>query len=120
MLLADISNTSQIVCSALLVIIKLCKGIRNAKICMYDLEKCHKNIEQLQALCNAANSGNSPLCPDSNHVKSAMEMCSKKFSYVEKFSKMIEVVVKHCSKISKGTLCVCVFILFELHVNVLG
>ena len=103
MVLADIQNTSEIVYSALLVIIKLCKSILNAKICMYDLEKCRGNVEQLQALCNAANSGNTPLCPKSNHVKSAMELCSEKFDYVEKFSKMIEVVVKHCNKISKGT-----------------
>ena len=83
---------------------------------MYDLEKCGRNVEQLQALCNAANSGITPLCPDSNHVKKAMKICSKKFGYVEKFSKMIEVVVKHCNKISKGILCIFVFV-FSCYLN---
>ena len=96
MVLADIKNISEIVYSALVVINQLCRNILSAKICMYDLEKCQRNVEQLQALCNAANS------PNSNRVKSAMDLCSEKFGYVEKFSKMIEAVVKHCSKISKG------------------
>ena len=108
MVLADINNTSEIVHSALLVIIKLCNNILNAKISMYNLEKCRRNVEQLQALCNAANSGNTPLCKGFNHVKSAMELCSEKFDYVKKFSEMIEVVVKHCNKISKGIVCLCV------------
>ena len=103
MVLADIKNTSEIVYSALVVIIQLCRNILSAKICMYDLEKCYKNVEQLQALCHAANSGNAPLCPYYNHVKSGMDLCSEKFGYVEKFSKMMEVVVIHCNKISKGT-----------------
>ena len=111
MVLADIKNTSEIVYSALVVIIQLCKNILNAKICMYDLEKCRRNVEQLQALCNAANSGNSPLCPNSNHVKSAMDLCFEKFGYVEKFSEMMEVVVKYCNMISKGTVSVCVHII---------
>ena len=102
MVLADIKNTSEIVYSALLVIIQLCRNILSAKICMYDLEKCHKNVEQLLALCNAANSGNSPLCPTYNRVRSGMDLCAEKFGYVEKFSKKMEVLVKHCDKISKG------------------
>ena len=69
---------------------------------MYDLVKCQKNMDSLQALCNAANSGKAALCSHFDSVKSAMELCFKKFSYVEQYSKKLEVVVKHCSKISKG------------------
>ena len=103
MVLADIKDTSEVVYSALVVIIQLCKNILSAKICMYDLEQCNKNVEQLQALCDAANSGNTPLCPSSDRVKSGMDLCAEKFGYVEKFSKKMEVLVKHCNKISKGT-----------------
>ena len=103
MMLADIHKKSEIVHSALIVILQLCKNIPNAKICMYDLEKCFKNVEQLEALCNAANSGSGLLCPKFKHVKSAMDLCSEKFVSVEKFSKMIGVVVKYCNKISEGT-----------------
>ena len=119
MVLADIKNKSEIVFSALIVIIQLCNKIISAKICMYDLEKCLVNVEQLQALCNAANSGSTHerLCPKSNDVKSAMELCSKKFDYVEKFSKMIEVVVKYCDKISKGTVCLCMCVCVHVRVS---
>ena len=102
MVLVDIQNTSEIVHSALIVLIQFCKRIVNAKICMYDLEKCERNIDSLRALCNAANSGKAPLCLHFEAVKNAMDLCSKKFLYVEQYSKMMEVVVKYCSKISKG------------------
>ena len=111
--LTDIKDKSEIVHSALIVIIQLCKSIQSATICMYDLEKYQKNYEQLQALCNAANSGNTCLCPIFSHVRSAMELCFKKFTYVEELSIVMKVVVKYCNKISKGisylhlSVCVC-------------
>ena len=104
MIQTDIKNISEIVHSALFIIIQFCNNIINANICMYDLEKCRRNFGKLQTLCDAANSGNTPLCPDSNHVKSAMELCSEKFDYVKKRSEMMVVIVKHCKKISKGSM----------------
>ena len=101
--LNEIQDRSEIAHSALVVIIRFYKNISNAKICMYDLEKFWKNVEQLQALCNAANSGSSPLIPDFNHVKNAMRICSDKFVHAERFSEEMKVVVKYCNKISKGT-----------------
>ena len=101
--LTEIQDRSEIAYSALVVIMQFCKKISNAKICMYDLEKFWKNVEQLQALCNAANSGSSPLISDFNHVKNAMKICLDKFVYAERFSEEIKVVVKYCNKISKGT-----------------
>lgn len=118
----DVTNSSEIVHSVLILIIKLCENIINANICMNDLMKCCKGPEPLplQALCLAANSGKVSVCPDFHHVKSAMELCSKKFVFVQQYSKKIEVVVKYCSKISRGmyictllfwfTVCVCMFI----------
>ena len=101
--LIEIRNISEIVHSALVVFIQFCNNIVNGKVCMNDLAKCHRNVEALQNLCNAVNSEQAPLCQSFNHVKSGMDLCSKKFEYVEKYYKMVEVVVKHCNKISKGT-----------------
>ena len=98
----DIRSTSEIVYSALLVIMQFCTNIMNAKVCMNDLIKYRRSTEQLQALCTAANSGNAPLCPGFDHVKSSMESCFKKFDYVVKYKEIMKVMVKHCSKISKG------------------
>lgn len=70
---------------------------------MNDLEKCHRNAKTLQALCNAANSGgNRSFCPNSEQLTSAMDLCFKKFDYVVLCSKKLEVMVKYCSRISKG------------------
>ena len=82
---------------------QFCRNILIAKICMYDLEKSHKNVEQLRALCSAANSGSTPLIRDFNHVKNAMKICTDKFVYAERFSEKMKIVVKYCNKISKGT-----------------
>lgn len=57
----------------------------------------------LQSLCIAANSGNTQLCPNFNEIQIAMDLCFQKFDYVEQCSKKMEVVVRHCSVISKGT-----------------
>ena len=99
----DIKNTSEIVYSALFAINQLCNSIINAEITMNELMVCRKYDRQLQALCSAANSGNIHLCPNLDSISSAMNLCFKKFEYVEKCSKMMEVVVKYCDKISKGT-----------------
>ena len=98
----DVRRTSEIVYSALVVIIQLCTNIVNAKICMDSLTKYCKSTQQLQALCNATNSGTVLLCPKFDYVKSSMDLCFKRFDYVLKCKDMMEVVVKHCSKISKG------------------
>ena len=91
----DIKITSAIVHSALGVINEFCNKIIHANICMNDLAKCRKNVKSLQNLCNAANSN--------VDVKNCMDLCSKKFDYVKNYSEMMEVVAKHCNKISKGT-----------------
>ena len=112
----DMRNTSEIVHSALILIVQLCENIIKANICMNDLMKCLRGTEPspLQTLCLAANSGKASLCPKFYQVNSAMELCCKKFDFVQQFYKKLEVVVKYCSKISKGTLfdvyclCMCV------------
>ena len=99
----NIKDSSEIVHAALALVVQLCRNIVSEKICMNDLEKCRRSALQLPALCDAANSGNVSLCPSFDQVKNAMELCSKKFTYVMKYRQTMEVVVKHCSKISKGT-----------------
>ena len=98
----DVRSTSEVVYSALIVIMQFCNNIMNAKICKNDLTRYRRSTEQLQALCIGANSGSVPLCPRFDHIKNSMDLCSKKFDYVVKYKEMIEVVVKHCSKICKG------------------
>ena len=111
MVLADIRNISEIVYSALVVLIQFCNSVISAKVCMNDLVKCSKSVEKLEALCNAANSGNAPLCHSFKDVKSAMDLCFRKFDFVMQYTKMMEVVVKHCSKASEGMhLCFCVYV----------
>lgn len=100
----DIKPISEVVYSALVVTIQLCNNIISAKVTMSDLTEIGlKYTNQLRALCTAANSGNVLLCPSFDEVTSAMELCVKKFNYAEECSKRMEVVVKHCSKISEGT-----------------
>ena len=114
----DMKNSSEIVHSALILIVKFCEDIMKANICMNDLMKCLRGTEALplQALCQAANSGKAFLCPQFYQVNSAMDLCAKKFDFVQQFNKKMEVVVKHCSKISKGTLfgiysyCLCIHV----------
>ena len=98
----DIRSTSEIVYSAMAGFIQFCHNAINAKICMTDIAK-YGNSALLKNLCDAANSGKTLLCPSFNQVKGAMDSCFKKCNYVENYCKMMEVVVKHCSKISKGT-----------------
>ena len=102
----DVKNTSEIVHSALTLIIELCQSIMNANICMNDLIKYQSGIKSspLQDLCFAVNSGKVCLCPKFSDVDSAMALCAKKFDFVQEYNKKIEVVVKHCSKISQGIL----------------
>ena len=99
----DIRSTSEIVYSALVVIIQFCTSILISKICVDDLRKYCRSTKQLWALCNAVNSGTALSCPKFDYVKSSMDLCFKKFDYVLKCKEMMEVVVKHCSEISKGT-----------------
>ena len=99
----NVKDSSEIVYAALILVVQLCRNLMSGKICMYDLEKCQRNPQQLQALCNAANSGNISLCPSFDQVKGAMDLCSKKFDYVLECKELMKVVVKHCSKISEGT-----------------
>ena len=112
----DMRNTSEIVHSVLILIVQLCENIIKANICMNDLMKCLSGTgpSPLQALCLAANSGRAPLCQKFYHVNSAMDLCSKKFDFVQQFNIKLEVVVKHCSKISEGTLfgiyCLCMHV----------
>ena len=98
----DIRNTSEIVYLALAVFNQFCNNAIHAKICMIDIAK-FGNSELLKNLCNAANPGKISLCPSFHQVKGAMDSCSKKINYVENYWRMMEAVVKHCSKISKGT-----------------
>ena len=99
----NIKDSSEIVYAALVLVVQLCRNISIGKICMNDLEKCQRSTLQLQALCNAANSGNVSHCPSFDQVKNAMDLCSKKFAYVVEYSDAVKVVVKYCNKISKGT-----------------
>lgn len=108
----DMKSTSEVIFSALTAIIRLCQNIVNAKICMNDLEKCSKSIQQLRALCNAANLGNRSLCQSFDDVSSAIGVCYKKFEYVEECSKKMEVLVKHCNKVSEGTQVYVVYFVF--------
>jgi len=106
----DIKTTSEIVYSALVFINQLCSNIIIAKVTMNDLMVYHTYAETLRALCNAANSGETFLCPNFDCVTSAMDLCSKKFDYVKLCTKKMEVVIKYCSKISIGMyICTCMY-----------
>ena len=114
-------NSSEIIYAALVFVIQLCRNIMDGKICMNDLEKCQGSTQQLQALCNAANSGNKPLCSSFDQIKNAMDLCSRKFAYVVECKKAVEVVVKHCSKISEGIyMCIEIYALhsYDIYVHV--
>ena len=115
----DISSTSKVVAySALEIIIQSCNNIISAKICMNDLFICREYTKSLEALCNAANSGNIKFCPKFDDVSIAMDTCIKKFEYAELCSRRMKVVVKYCSTISEGTqINACVFAIFCIVLN---
>ena len=98
----NVKDSSEIVYAAMVLVIQLCWNIMSGKICMNDLEKCQRSPLQLQALCKAVNSGNEHLCPSFDQVKSAIDLCSKLYVHAVECKGLVEVVVKHCSKISEG------------------
>ena len=94
---------SEIVHAALIELTKLCDDIKKATVTGKEVEIYKRQSSRLQVLYEAANIGVTPLVPQFNEVKDAVEDCVKKLAAVKQYRSKLLVVVDYCKHISKGT-----------------
>ena len=95
-------ETSEIVHAALIELAKLYNDIKKAKVTGKETEIYRRRSSRLQILYEAANIGVTPLVPQFNEVKDAVEDCVEKLAAVKQYRSKLLVVVDYCKHISKG------------------
>ena len=98
----DLKETSEIVHAALRELTKLYNDIKKATVTGREIENYRRQSSRLQVLYEAANIGSTPLAPQFNEVKDAVEDCVKKLAAVKQYRSKLLVVVDYCKHISKG------------------
>jgi len=67
-----------------------------------DLENYNSHGSELKAICDAANSGNTPYSPPFNKISQAMNSCFDKLNYIESYHSQLTAVMDYCKPISNG------------------
>ena len=101
----DLKRASEMSHAALTTVTQLCLSIVTETITMQELGKYYQEKERhkLELLCISVNSGKNKFCPEISRINNSLSLSFKKYNIVKQYFRKIEVVVKYCSPIFKGT-----------------
>ena len=98
----DLRSASIIGYTALIEIIKCCNSIIDETITVQELTTYREKKNQLELICNGANSGKTKLCPEFSKTSASMDLSFRKYTDAKEYLSKMKVLVEYCRPISNG------------------